>query len=102
MSVVTEFILRYVPSVNVTIPLLQPHFFLYVDTTFIRVADKFSLQLQHGFQCLRRKLRLIAYVSGLKSSRPRPQMALISARFFFLSWYICHKHPCEISSHYMK
>ena len=20
--------------------------------------------------------------------------------FFFLSWYICHKHPCEIASHY--
>jgi hypothetical protein len=72
MSIVTEFILSYVPSVNVTNPLLQPHFFLYVDTTFIRVADKFSLQLQHGFQCLHPKLGLVAYVSSLKSSRPRP------------------------------
>jgi len=26
-------------------------------------------------------------------------MATLSARFFFLSWYICHKHPCETASH---
>jgi hypothetical protein len=24
-------------------------------------------------------------------------MATLSARFFFLSWNICHKHPCEIA-----
>jgi hypothetical protein len=24
-------------------------------------------------------------------------MATLSARFFFLSWYICHKNPCEIA-----
>ena len=52
MSIVTEFILSYVLSVNVTIPLLQPHFFGYVDTTFIRLADTFLAQLQHGFQLL--------------------------------------------------
>jgi len=42
------------------------------------------------------------YVGGLKSSRPRPYMATLSARFFSLSWYICHKHPCEIASHSIK
>jgi len=71
MSIVTEYILSYAPSVNVTIPLLQPRFFVYVDTTFIRLADNFLVQLQHSFQCLRRKLELGTYVSGLKSSRPR-------------------------------
>jgi len=23
----------------------------------------------------------------------------IIGKIFFLSWYICHKHPCEIASH---
>ena len=23
-------------------------------------------------------------------------------KIFFLSWYICHKHPCEIASHSIK
>ena len=53
MSKVTDLILTYVPSVNVK---LQPHFFDYVDTTFIQLADKFLVQLQQGFQYLRRKL----------------------------------------------
>ena len=22
-----------------------------------------------------------------------------NGKIFFLSWYICHKHPCEIASH---
>jgi len=44
----------------------------------------------------------ITNVGGLKNSQPRPQMATISARLFFLSWYICHKHPCEIASHSIK
>jgi len=44
---------------------------------------------------------MATYVGGLKSSRPRPQMATISADFF-LSWYICHKHPCENASHSIK
>ena len=42
------------------------------------------------------------YVGGLKCSRPRPQMATLSARFFPLSWYICREHPCEIGSHSIK
>jgi len=40
MSIVIEFILSYLPFVKVTIPLLQPHFFGYVDTIFIRLTDK--------------------------------------------------------------
>ena len=43
------------------------------------------------------------YVGALKSSQPRPQMATLSVRFFFpLSWYISHRHPCEIASHTIK
>jgi len=39
------------------------------------------------------------YVGGPKISLPQAQMATLSANFF-LSWYICHKHPCEIESLY--
>jgi len=27
-------------------------------------------------------------------------MATKLARFIVLSWYICHKHPCKIASHF--
>jgi hypothetical protein len=60
MSIVTEFILSDVPSVNVTAPLLQPHSFGYVDTTFIRPADKFLVQLKHHFQYLSHKMGLVS------------------------------------------
>jgi len=43
----------------------------------------------------------INYVGAVKRSLPGPLMAKISARFF-LSLYICHKHPCEIASHSIK
>jgi hypothetical protein len=48
------------------------------------------------------KKSTLMYVGGLKSSRPQPQIATLSARFLFLSWYICHKQPCETASNSIK
>jgi hypothetical protein len=73
--------------------------FILFCSSILHVSDRLSVHNQES--------KNVHTASGIRGWYKKFSASTIDGNtigkiFFFLSWCICHKHPCEIASHSIK